>query len=110
MKSFNILNLSVILLGFTGALLISPASKAQEVTADLFTESGVLNVYEHGAGKAVTATAKQMPAVVQARKQQNGSASPLQRTAKRGSSLLAQPEAQTLPEKRKPAPVERKKP
>jgi hypothetical protein len=109
-KSFNILKMSVILLGFTGALLLSPASKAQEVTSDHFMEAGVLNVYEPVAGKAAPAAVKQMPAAVQARKQQTGSASSLQRTAKRGSSLLAKPDAQAVTEKRKPTPTELKKP
>ena len=110
MKSFNTFKLPVILLGFTGALLLSPAGKAQEVTSDHFSDTGVLNVYELRAGKVAAPAVKQMPAAVQARKQQSGSASALQRTAKRGSSLPAKPEAQTIPDKRKPAPVERKKP
>jgi hypothetical protein len=73
-------------------------------------EAGVLNVYEPVASKAAPAAVKQMPAVVQPRKQRIGSTSPLQRTAKRGSSLLAKPEAQAVTVKPKPAPVERKKP
>ena len=110
MKSFNILRMPVILLGFTGALLLSPSSKAQEVTSDHFMESGVLNVYQPVASKAAQPAVKQMPTPGQARKQTAGSASPLQRTAKRGSSLLAKPEAQAAAEKRKPAPTEPKKP
>jgi hypothetical protein len=109
MKSFSMLKLPLILLSFSGALLFSPASKAQE-GFDHFTGTGVQNVYEPGAGKAAPASVKQMPASVQARKQQTGSASPLQRTAKRGSSLLAQPEAQATADKRKPTPTELKKP
>ena len=108
MKSLNLLKVPVILLGFAGTLLLSPASKAQEVTSDHFMEAGVLNVYEPVASKAAPAAVKQMPALVPARK--IGSASPLQRTAKRGSSLLAKPKAQAVTEKPKPAPPERKKP
>jgi len=107
---FNILRMPVIFLGFTGALLLSPAGKAQEITSDHFMEAGVLNVYQPVAGKAAQPAVKQMPAAVQARRQQTGSASPLQHTAKRGSSLLAKPEAPAATEKPKPAPVERKKP
>ena len=110
MKSFNMLKMPVILLGFAGTLLLSPASKAQEVTSDHFMEAGVLNVYEPVAGKAAQPAVKQMPAAVQARKQLTGSASSLQRTAKRGSSLPVKPEAQAVPDKRKPAPTEPKKP
>ena len=110
MASFNMLKMPVILLGFAGALVLSPAGKAQEVTSDHFSDTGVLNVYQPVASKAAQAAVKQMPAAVQARKQQTGSASSLQRTAKRGSSLPAKPEAQALTDKRKPAPVDRKKP
>jgi hypothetical protein len=108
-KSFNMLKLPLILLSFSGALLLSPASKAQE-GFDHFTGTGVQNVYEPGASKAAPATIKQTPATLQARKLQTGSASPLQRTAKRGSSLLAQPEAKATADKRKPTPTELKKP
>jgi hypothetical protein len=103
------LKLLVILLGFSGALLLSPASKAQE-GFDHFTDSGVLNVYEPVAGKVAATAVKQMPAGVLARKQQIGSASTRQLATKRGSSLPVKPEAQAVTEKRKPAPVERKKP
>ena len=110
MKSFITLKTPVILLGFTGALLLSPAGKAQEVTSDHFMEAGVLNVYQPVAGKAAQPAVKQMPAAVQARKQLTGSASSLQRTAKRASSLPPKPEAHAITEKPKPAPTERKKP
>jgi len=109
MKSFNILSMPVLLLGITGALILSPTSKAQE-GFDHFTGTSVQNVYEPVASKPAQPAVKQMPAAVQARKQQTGSASPLQRTAKRGASLPAKPEAQAVPDKRKPAPTEPKKP
>jgi len=109
-KSFNMLKMPVILLGFAGTLLFSPASKAQEVTSDHFMEAGVLNVYEPVAKKPAQPAIKQAPAAVQARKQTIGSASPLQHTAKRGSSLLAKPEAQAITDKQKPTPTELKKP
>jgi hypothetical protein len=108
-KSFSMLKMPVILLGFSGALLLSPASKAQE-GFDHFTGTGVQNVYEPVANKSATAAVKQMPSIVQARKQQTGSASPLQRSAKRGSSLIAKPEAQAITDKRKATPTEMKKP
>ncbi len=110
MKFFNMLKMAVILLGFTGAMLLSPAGKAQEITSDHFMEAGVLNVYQPIASNAAPALVKQMPAAVQARKQPTGSASPLQRTAKRGFSLPAKPEAQAATDERKPAPTESKKP
>jgi hypothetical protein len=104
------LKMLVIPLGFTGALLLSPNSKAQEVTSDHFTDSGVLNVYAPVTGKVAATAVKQMPASVQARKQETGSASTRHLATKRGSSLLVKPEAQAVTGKRKPAPIERKKP
>jgi hypothetical protein len=109
-KSFNTLKLPVILLSFSGALLLSPASKAQEASPDHFTDTGVQNVYEPGQAKVAAAAVKKMPAPVLARNQQIGSASTLQLATKRGSSLLAQPEAQVVAEKRKSTPAELKKP
>ena len=109
MKSFNMLKMPAILLGFAGTLLLSPASKAQE-GFDHFTDTGVLNVYEPVTGKAAKSAIQQMPAAVPARKQAVSSASPLQRTAKRSSSLIAKPEAQAITDKRKPTPTELKKP
>jgi hypothetical protein len=103
------LKMPVILLSFAGTLLFSPASKAQE-GFDHFTDTGVLNVYEPVASKPAQAALKQMPAAVPARKQTVGSASPLQRSAKRGSSLVAKPEAQAITDKQKPTPTELKKP
>jgi hypothetical protein len=109
MKSFNMLKMPAILLGFAGTLLLSPASKAQE-GFDHFTDTAVLNVYEPVTGKAAQPAVKYAPAALQARKQTVSSASPLQRTAKRSSSLIAKPEAQAITDKRKPTPTELKKP
>jgi len=105
-KPFNMLKIPVIMLGLTGALLLSPGSKAQEVTPDHFTDTGVQNVYEPGAAKAKAPAVKQTPAAVQARKQKTGSAATLQLANKRGSSSPAKPEAQMVAEKRKPTPNE----
>ena len=110
MKSFNMFKMPVILLGFGGALLLSPACKAQEVTSDHFTDTGVQDVYEPGAGKVVTATVAQKPLALKVQKHQIGSTTTLQLTTKRGSSLPAQPGAQVVAEKRKASPVEVKKP
>lgn len=104
MKSFHTLKLPIILLGFGGALLLSPACKAQEVAPDHFTATGVEDVYEPGTGKATAPAAKQKPAAVQAQKRQAGSSTYLQLAAKRSSSVLPQPGAQAVAEKSKPTP------
>ena len=109
MKSFNISSLLVILLGCTAALLLSPASKAQE-GFDHFTGTGVQNVYEPVTGKVASPAVKQMPTDLQAQKRLTGSASTLQLATKQGSSLPAKPQAQAAAKKRKPAAHELKKP
>ena len=108
-KSFNISSLSVILLGCTAALLLSPASKAQE-GFDHFTGTSVQNVYEPVASKPAQPAVKQMPADLQAQKRQTGSASTLQLATKQGSSLPTKPQAKAAAKKRKPTAHELKKP
>lgn len=110
MKSFNMLKMPVILLGFGGVLLLSPACKGQESTPDHFTDTGVQDVYEPVTVKAAAPTAKVKPTTVQARKRQTGSAATLQLAANRSSSLPAQTGVQAVAEKRKPTPNELKKP
>lgn len=95
MKSFNMSKLPIILLGLGGALLLSPACKAQEVSPAIFTNSGVEDVYP---------AAKQKPAATHSRKQQTGSAATTQLAAKRNSSKAPQPSVQIVAEKRKQTP------
>ncbi len=109
MKSFSMYKIPVILLGFGGALLLSPSCKAQESTPDHFTDTGVQDVYEPGAPKAVATVAKPKPTAVQARKHQSGSQASLQMASNRSSSSV-QPGAQAVAEKRKPTPSDLKKP
>jgi hypothetical protein len=109
MKSFNILSMPVILLGITGALILCPTSKAQE-GFDHFTGTSVQNVYEPVASKPAQPAVKQLPADLQGRKRQTGSASTLQLTSKQGPSSPSQPQAQVAAKKRKPAAHELKKP
>jgi hypothetical protein len=104
MKPFNMLKMPMILLGFGGALLLSPTCKAQECSPDHFTDTGVEDVYAPAALKVVTTTAKPKPSAVQARKHPTGSAATLQLAANRDSSELPQPSEQAVAEKRKPAP------
>jgi len=101
-KSLNMLKLPVILLGFGGALLLSPACKAQESSPDHFTDTGVQDVYEPGSAKPAAKPAK--PAVVQAKKQQTGSDAKVQLAANRSASEIPQPSAQAVADKRKETP------
>ena len=95
MKPFNMLKMPMILLGLGGALLLSPACKAQEVSPAIFTNTGVEDAYP---------AAKPKPAVTHSRKQQTGSAASTQPAAKRNSSKPSQPGVQMVAEKRKQTP------
>lgn len=103
MKSFNMLKMPMILLVLGGALLLSPACKAQEVSPAIFTATGVEDAYQPAAKVAAT-KAKPKPTATHSRKQQTGSAATMQLAANRKSSELPQPSAQAVAEKRKQSP------
>ena len=106
MKSIKMLKIPAVLLGMVGALVLSPACKAQEVSPDHFTETGVTGVYQNAPSKAAPAVKRKL--VSQVRSKQAGSPAPVQLAANNAASLPLQP--QPVAEKRKPAPSEPKKP
>jgi hypothetical protein len=109
MKSMRLLTIPAVLLGIGGALLFSPACKAQEVSPDHFTETGVAGVYQSAPSKVVApAVKRKVPS--QVRTNQTGSPTTLQLAANNTPSLPPQPGAQPVAEKRKPAPGQPKKP
>jgi hypothetical protein len=110
MKSFGMLKIPMILVGFGAALALTPACKAQEVSPDHFTASGVQDVYENASGKAVAPKLQQKPSATQARTNQSNSPATLQPVAKRTLVSAAQPSSQTVADKRKPVPSAPKKP
>jgi hypothetical protein len=109
MKAFRMLNLPVVLLGFGGVLLLSPACKAQEVSPDHFTDVGIEDVYQASPRKVGAPQAKQTPATSEARNHRTDSPA-IQLTATRNPPLAAQPGAMAIPEKRITAPRKPKKP
>lgn len=109
MKSIKMLKIPAILLGFGGALLLSPACKAQEVSPDHFTETGVEGVYQPAPSKPAAPAVKRKQ-VSQVRVHGAGSSATLQLAASNTASLPPQPGTQPVAEKRKPAPSEPKKP
>jgi hypothetical protein len=109
MKSIKMLKIPAVLLGALGALLLSPACKAQEVSPDHFTETGVSGVYQIAPSKVVAPAVKRKLAS-QVRTNQTGSPKTLQLAANNTASLGPQPDAQEIAEKRKDAPSEPKKP
>lgn len=106
MKSFGMYRLSL-LLGFgAAALFLSPAAKAQEVSSDHFTETGVQNVYETAPVKA--ATPKPKRTVETQARSRNNSPAVLEASA-RTPLLAAQGGSKTASSKRKSAQAGPKK-
>ena len=101
MKSFGMLKLPMILVGVGAAMLFSPSCKAQEVSNDHFTDSGVQNVCESAPAKQAPAkpARKSATAKVIAHHEANSPAT-LQATAQRAPVLSGQDVA----DKRKATP------
>src|SRR5258708_18035481 len=110
MKAFRMLNIPIMLLGFGGALILSPACKAQEVSPDHFTDTGVEDVYQAAPHQVAVPKLKQTPPVSEARNQQTDSPATLQLATNRNSLLRTQPSTLAIQEKRKTAPRKPKKP
>src|SRR5258707_8460318 len=90
MIPYRMLKLPVILLGFAGALILSPACKAQEVSPDHFTDTGVADVYQAAPHRVAAPKPKHTPLVLQTRNQRTDSPAALQLAATRNSSVPAQ--------------------
>jgi hypothetical protein len=105
MNAFRMLKLPVMLLGFAAALLFYPACKAQEVSPDHFTDTGVQNVYEPAPAKAPAPKVKPKPATVKARSQQTNAQATVQLAANRTPVSPVQPAAEAVAEKRKIVPA-----
>ena len=94
----------VILLGFGAALILPRACRAQEVSPDHFTETGVQDVFPAAPHHVAAPRLKPTPPALQARNNKTNSPATLQLAAKRDSSLSAQPDTLALQEKRKNRP------
>jgi hypothetical protein len=110
MKSFIMWKMPVMLLGTGAALILAPASKAQEVSPDHFTDTGVQDVYQAAPAKATAPAAKHKALTSQARTPQTNSPATLQLAANRDSALPAKPEALAIKEESKTASPKPKKP
>lgn len=109
MKYFGMLKLPMLLVGLGAALALSPACKAQEVSPDHFTDTGVQNVYENAPAQAATAKPKQSQSASQARSSQANQSASLQPVAKRTPVSATQPGPKTVADKRKTVPATPKK-
>src|SRR5579863_650940 len=109
MKSLRMLKLPMIFVGLGTALALSPSCKAQEVSPDHFTDTGVQNVYEGAPAKTAAPKPKQHQPSAQVRSSQTNSSATLQPVAKRTPVSAAQPGPKTVADKRKSAPATPKK-
>ena len=110
MMPYRMLKIPAILLGFAGALILSPACKAQEVSPDHFTDTGVENVYQPAPRHLAAPKPKpeqRLPAL-QTRNQRTDS--PAMQLAATRNSVPAQPGPVAIPEKLKIAPRKPKNP
>jgi hypothetical protein len=111
MKSFRMLNIPVMLLGFGVAIIISPACKAQsEVAPDHFDGSEPWVASQSAPRKVSPAKDKQTPSASQARTHQTNPPATLQLASRRDSSASAQPASGTIDDKRKASARKPKKP
>ncbi len=101
MKPFGMLKIPMILAGLGAALAFSPACKAQEVSSDHFTDTGVQDVYNATPSSAPAPKLKQKSPASQARANQISSPAALQPVAKRTHVSATQPGAQAVADKKR---------
>jgi len=91
-------------LGLAAMLLVStPSCKAQEVSPDHFTDTGVQDVYEGTPAKVAAPTLKQNLLASQARTHRINSSMAAQHAAKRNNLLYSQLDTPAVADKHKPA-------
>jgi len=111
MKPFGMLKIPMILVGLGAALVLSPACKAQEVSPDHFTDTGVQDVYNAAPSTAPAAKLKKKAPATQQHTHQTSSSAALQPVAKRTPVSATQPGARAVADnKRKSASDTPKKP
>jgi hypothetical protein len=109
MKSFRMLKLPMMFVGLGAALALSPACKAQEISPDHFTDTGVQNVYENASAQTAAPKPKQNKSTAQVRSSQTNSTATLQPVAKHTPVSAPQPGPKTVADKRKSTPATPKK-
>lgn len=107
MKSFNMFRLGVLVGLGAAALFLSPACKAQEVSSDHFTDTGVQGVYENAPVKAVAPKPKQ---TVQTHAQKQANSPAVLEATERTPLAAAQGGSKSASKNRKQAPAGSKKP
>ncbi len=107
MNSYKLLLPRTILVGSLGLaamLLVStPSCKAQEVSPDHFTDTGIQDVYEAASATAATPAVKHNLAASQARTHQANSQAAMQPAARRNAILSAKLDTPAVDDKRKTA-------
>jgi hypothetical protein len=110
MKRFGMLKIPMILVGLGAALVLSPALKAQEVSPDHFTDTGVQDVYEGAPGKVASPKVEQKLPTSHANTHQTNSPATLRPVGKRTPVPAAQSGTPSVADKRKTVPSTPKKP
>jgi len=91
-------------MGLAAMLLVStPSCKAQEVSPDHFTDTGVQDVYDAAPATVAVPTAKQTQAASQASANRMHAAANMQSAARRNVVLSAKLDNSAVAERRKPA-------
>jgi len=107
MNTYKQLLPRTIVLGAVGVaamlLVSSPSCKAQEVSPDHFTNTGVQDVYEGAPAKVAVPVMKQNLLASQVRAHRINSSTAAQHAAKRNDLLYSQLETPAVANKRKPA-------
>lgn len=108
-NSYKPSQLRTVLLGPIGLvamlLLSTPSCKAQEVSPDHFTATGVQDVYENAPAKVATPNSQQKLPDSKTRRHKMSSPGMPQASPKRTSLLHAQPGRQVVSKKHKSAPI-----
>jgi hypothetical protein len=108
-NSYKPSQLRTVLLGPIGLvamlLLSTPSCKAQEVSPDHFTATGVQDVYENAPAKVATSNSQQKLPDSKTRRHKMSSPGMPQPSPKRTSLMHAQPGRQVVSKKHKPAPI-----
>jgi hypothetical protein len=89
-------------MGLAAMLLVStPSCKAQEVSPDHFTDTGVQNVYEGAPTQAAAPAAKQSVSATQSRARKINSAASVQPATKHNAVLTAKLDTPAVTDRRK---------
>jgi len=101
MKSFGMWKIPVMLLGLGAAVILTPACRAQEVSPDHFTATGIDDINQASQQKVAAPALRQTPPAPHVRNHQTDAPATLQLAATRDAALPAQSGTGAVQEKPK---------